>query len=401
MQLVERHIVKGTQYFELCRKAKNLYNQALYYVRQSIFGNIGYFTEYELTGLFAEFKEENYIALPAQTSQQIIKLTFKNVKSWQKARKEYLKNPSKFLGSPKLPKYKKDTSIIVFTNQQIKLKDGFIQFPKSASLSNLKTKVDNVCQVRIVPNSDHFIIEVVYEKTEKEVREFNNKWMGIDLGLNNLATVSTKDNGTIYNGKPLKSINHFYNTRKSELQSLLPEKTYSTKRIQRLTNRRNNKVENYIHQISNKIIKQAQHENVTKIIVGNNKNWKQGVNLGKKTNRNFVSIPHSSLIEKIQYKGLMEGIEVLVTQEAYTSKCSALDLEPVCKHEKYVGKRKKRGLFVTVNGELINADINGSLNIARLGLSASGNEIKISDSVMRAALAPKKITVLSHKTVSN
>lgn len=121
----------------------------------------------------------------------------------------------------------------------------------------------------------------------------------------------------------------------------------------------------------------------------------------KKTNRSFASIPHSTLIKKIQYKGLMEGIEVLVTQEAYTSKCSALDLEPICKHENYVGKRKKRGLFITATGKLINADCNGALNIARLGLSVTGDEIKISESVMSAALAPKRINVLIHKTNSN
>jgi putative transposase len=401
MQQVERHIVKGKEYFDVCSKAKNLYNQVLYYWRQSVFGKIEFFSEYELTGLFAEFKEENYTALPAQTSQQIIKMLFKNIKSWQKARKEYEKNPHKFLGKPKLPKYKKETSIVLFTNQQVKLKNGFIHFPKSANLNPLKTKVDNICQVRIIPNCDHFTIEIVYEKQEKFLQKYNGNWMGIDLGLNNLATCSTKNAGIIYNGRPLKSINHFYNKRKAKLQSLMPKGRHLSKRINRLTHSRNNKVENYIHQVSKKIIQHAKKENITKILIGNNANWKQEVNLGKKTNRNFTSIPHSSLIEKIQYKGLMEGIEVLIKQEAYTSKCSALDLEPICKHEKYVGKRKKRGLFVTATGMLINADMNGSLNIARLGLSATGNEMKISDSVTRAALAPKRINVLTLKTNSN
>lgn len=401
MQLVEKHIVKGNEYNDLCVKAKNLYNQSLYYWRQSIFGNIQYFTEYELTGLFAEYKEENYVALPAQTSQQIIKLLFKNAKSWQKSRKEYEKNPSKFLGRPKLPKYKNETSIAVFTSQQVKLKDGIIHFPKMVNLQPLKTKVDNVCQVRIIPNSDHFTIEVVYEKQENPQQEYNGNWMGIDLGLNNLASCVTKKSATIYNGKPLKAINHFYNKRKAKLQSKLTEKTFKSKRIDRLTNRRNNKIENHIHQISNKIIKQAQHENITKIIIGNNKNWKQEVNLGKKTNRNFTSIPHSSLIEKISYKGLMAGIEVLTTQEAYTSKCSALDLELIKKQENYIGRRIKRGLFRTADGTKINADINGALNIARLGISVAGKEIEISDSVRRAALAPKIINVLSHRTVNN
>lgn len=210
MQLVEKHIFKDNQYNELCEKAKNLYNQSLYYFRQSIFGKIQYFSEYELNGLFAEFNEKSYKELPAQTSQQVIKLLFKNVKSWQKARKEYAKNQSKFLGKPKLPKYKKDFSIAIFTSQQVKLKDGFIHFPKSANLKPLKTKVDNVCQVRIVPNSDHFKVEVVYEKKEKSMKSYNGNWMGIDLGMNNLATCISNKSAIIYNGKPLKAVNHFF-----------------------------------------------------------------------------------------------------------------------------------------------------------------------------------------------
>jgi putative transposase len=387
MQLVEKHIIKNKEYNDLCKKAKNLYNQSLYYFRQSIFGKIEYFNEYELTGLFAEFNEKSYKELPAQTAQQVIKLLFKNIKSWQKARKEYSKNPSKFLGRPKLPKYKKDYSIAIFTSQQVKLENGFIQFPKISNLPALKTKVDNICQVRVVPNSNHFTVEVVYKKQEKEVKPYNGNWMGIDLGMNNLSTCVTGVSAVIYSGKPLKAINHFYNRRKAKLQSDLPKNKFTTKRIERLTFRRNNKIENSLHQISNKIIKQAENESVTKIIIGNNKNWKQQINLGRNTNRNFVSIPHSTLIDKIKYKGLMNGIEVIITQEAYTSKCSALDLEPICKHENYAGKRIKRGLFKTANGFRINADCNGALNIARL---VAGDDI-ILDSVRSLVSRPLKI----------
>lgn len=397
MQLVEKHIIKSTEMLNLCAKAKNLYNISLYYWRQSIFGSIQYFSEYELTGLFAEFKQPDYIGLPAQTSQQVIKLLFKNIKSWQKSRKEYAKNPSKFLGKPKLPKYKKETSICLFTNQQIKLKDGFIHFPKQVNLPPLKTNQDNVQQVRIIPHINHCVVEVVYNTTDVQQNTYNNNWMGIDLGLNNLATAASKKQSFIVNGKPLKSINHYYNKRKKELQSKLKKNTYSSKRIERITHKRNQKVKDYLHKSSRIIIDKAQSQNITKIIIGKNENWKQNINIGKKNNRQFTAIPHATLIEMIQYKAQMAGIETVITQEAYTSKCSALDLEPICKHEKYMGKRKKRGLFVTATGKLINADANGALNIARLGLSVSGNEMQISDSVMSCVSQPKKLNILYSK----
>jgi putative transposase len=204
MQLVERHIVKDRNYIDICSKTKDLYNQCLYYWKQSIFGKIQYFTEYELINLFTEFNEPFYRNLPAQTSQQIIKLLFKNVKAWQKSKKEYNKNPNKFLGKPKLPKYKKELFVCIFTNQQVKLRNGFIYFPTTINLKPIKTKVNNVQQVRIVPNSDHFIVEIIYKKEEVPIREYNNKWMGIDLGMNNLATCTINNSCFIINGKPLK-----------------------------------------------------------------------------------------------------------------------------------------------------------------------------------------------------
>lgn len=129
MYFVEKHIISNknnSEYKDICAKAKDLYNQSLYYWRQSIFGNIEYFSEYDLTGLFAEYNEPTYRALPATTGQQVVRLLFKNIKGWQNSKKEYTKNPSKFLGRPKMPNYKKEYFTVVFTKSQFRLKDGFI-----------------------------------------------------------------------------------------------------------------------------------------------------------------------------------------------------------------------------------------------------------------------------------
>jgi len=230
MQLVEQHIIKSDEWYHWCVKAKNLYNQSLYYWRQSIFRNIQYFSEYELLGLYREFKEDSFMELPSHCGQEIIKILFKNIKSWQKARKEYEKNPSKFLGRPRLPKYKKEVSILSFNSGQIRLKDGYVHFPKKIGISPIKTNITNINSCRIIPKSNHFVVEFVYTIEEKKTQEYNGKAMGVDLGLNNLATcVSTTGKGFIINGKPLKSINQFYNKRKAFLQSKL--KTTYIKRV--------------------------------------------------------------------------------------------------------------------------------------------------------------------------
>jgi putative transposase len=368
MQLVERHIiVKDNNVKALCVLAKNLYNQSLYYLRQATFGNIQYFKEYELSGLFAEFNQDDYKALPAQCSQQIIKLLFKNYKSWQNARKEWMKNPSRFLGRPKLPKYKKQTSIVVFTGQQAVLKNGHIHFPAKCNLIPLKTKVDNICQVRIVPQATCFVIEVVYNK--KEVLNENldeSKHLYIDLGLNNFATLMNNVGlpPTIVNGKVLKSFNQWYNKTKAVFMSYVGD-VGSSNRINKLTHYRNNYIEDKLHKISRYIVDYCAEHNIATIVIGHNKSWKDSINIGKKNNQAFVSLPHSRLIHKITYKATFIGVRVIESEESYTSKVDHLALEKLGHCKTYIGKRKHRGLFQSSIGRLINADVNGCIGIGR------------------------------------
>lgn len=395
MQLTEQHIIKTDEWRHWCVKAKNLYNQVLYYWRQSMFKNIEYFTEYEISGLFAEFNEENFRALPATTSQQIIKSVFKNATCWQKSRKEYAKNPSKFSGKPKLPKYKKELSELHFTSAQIKLKNGYVHFPKMIGGIIVKTNLKNIDCCRVIPKSNHFVVEFIYTVEDVVEKVYNGRALGIDLGMNNLATCITNTGESfLINGKPIKSINQFYNKKKADLQSKLKPNVYSSKRIERLTLKRNNLIKNNLHHASKYIIEKAKELDISHIVIGNNKQWKTEINLGKKTNQNFVSIPHSYLIKQIEYKAKKAGIKITTTEESYTSKCSFLDLESINKHEVYLGKRTKRGLFRTFTNCYINADCNGAGNILRKVIG----DFEINDSIVRVASAPRKINVFEQST---
>lgn len=172
----------------------------------------------------------------------------------------------------------------------------------------------------------------------------------------------------LINGRPVKSMNQYYNKKKAYLLSRITKQNSnrrSTRATQRLDLKRRCKIKNYFHHVSKSIIKFCLANNVGKIIIGKNDGWKQEVNIGKRNNQNFVQIPYDMLIQQLKYKSEMVGIEAVETNEAYTSKCSALDLEPIQKQKSYAGKRTKRGLFKTANGIKINADINGSLNIMR------------------------------------
>ena len=118
-------------------------------------------------------------------------------------------------------------------------------------------------------------------------------------------------------------------------------------------------------------------ERIGTLIIGKNDGWKQAIGLGKRTNQNFVFVPHARFIAMLRYKAELVGIQVMVSEESYTSKCSFLDLELVGKHEVYAGRRVKRGLYRASDGRRLNADVNGAFNILRKVVpDAFGNGIE-------------------------
>ena len=367
MILVERHIIKKSNslYNELdmlCILSKNLYNFTLYTVRQFYFENKKYINWINVNNQFIKEKQSDYYALPCKVSQQTLKMVDQNMKSFLSAL-----NAKK--SKPRLPKYLdkvKGRFVVTYTNQAIskkELKKGYIALSKTNI--RIKTKVQNVQQVRIVPQNNVIVVEVLYKVDCKINNSDVKKYCGVDFGLNNLMSCCFANiKPIIINGKPLKSINWYYNKNKAKLQSLLKNKHTSNK-ITNLTIKRNNRINNYLHKASRIFINYLVSNGITDVIIGYNKEWKQGINIGKVNNQNFVNIPYYKLLNMITYKCQLLGITVHVTEESYTSKCSFLDNEDVCKHEVYKGKRIKRGLFKTSDGRLINADINGALNILK------------------------------------
>ena len=367
MILTERHIIKKTNslYKELdmlCFLSKNLYNSALYTVRQVYFDNKKYINWININNQFIKDKQTDYYALPCKVSQQTLKMVDQNIKSFFNALKA--KN-----SKPRLPKYLDKTKgrfVVTYTNQAIsktELKKGYIVLSKTNI--RIKTKIHDVQQVRIVPQNNVIVVEVLYKADCKSNISDIRKYCGVDFGLDNLMSCGFSDvRPMLINGRPLKSINWHYNKKKAELQSLLKNK-YTSNMLTNLTIKRNNKISNYLHKSSRLFINYLVSNDITDVVIGYNKEWKQGINIGRVNNQNFVNIPYYKLLNMLTYKCELLGIRVHITEESYTSKCSFLDNEEICKHDEYKGKRIKRGLYKSSDGRLINADINGALNILK------------------------------------
>ncbi len=351
----------------LCLLAKNLYNVALYNIRQQYFKDKTYLNYNALDKLLSY--NIDYKAIPyRQSAQQILRSVDKTYSSFFKGIKSD-KNKNKKVRLPKYKDKEKGRYILVYTNQCFKHKDNIIKLKGiNGAWYEFYTDKENLQQVRLIPKGNHIVVEIIYN-VEYELKEDNNRYASIDLGLNNIVALSSNVcNSILYNGRPLKSINRYYNKHKAELQSKLGSNKYTSKRINRLTFRRNNKIKDYMHKLSSAIIQYMEANTLNTLIVGKNDGWKTNIDMGRVNNQNFVLIPFNILISMLEYKCKLAGINVVIVNEAYTSKCSFLDGEIIQKHDIYKGRRIRRGLFISNNGIKINADINGSLNIMVVGL---------------------------------
>ena len=393
--LVEKHIIKSNdaRYAILDKYShlsNNIYNQALYRFRQAFFK--GKWLSYEkLDKSFKQsFNQKDCMLYRSMKSvhlaQQILKLVNQNMTSWNKARKAYLKAPQKFTGKPKMPKYKTKgcKNIVIVDNQTAKLRaNGIVEIPVMDSLKiKLQHKETNkIQQVRVIPKNNTFVIEIVY-KTNKVIdyKEDNGRYLTIDPGLDNAFTLASNVKGfkpVIINGRPLKSVNQYYNKQKARLTRIydLSKQNRNTKRLNKLDFYRNQKMLKFAHEASKRIIEIALSHELNTIVIGKNKGQKRSSNMGKRINQNFIGIPHQKMIEMIEYKANLAGIVVIQANEAYTSQTSFLDNEiPINQNGDKARKRKglspvkrriKRGLFKSNKGILINADVNGALQILR------------------------------------
>lgn len=380
----------------ICFHSKNLYNQANYRIRQHWFDNKSYLNYNAIQKQLQKEKSDCYTKLPAKVAQQVLRSLNSDWLSFFAALKEFRKNSNKFNGKPKPPNYKDKNgrNSVTFNIQTISKRSLKKDELKLSGLNlflqlRLIEEIDNdgVCtykprqglrDVTIIPRNDGYEIVVKYLE-EKEVSKICGEYIaGIDIGLDNLAAIITNNkqaNSFLINGKPIKSINAYYNKRTAKIQSKI-DKTKSNREkkqleIERkkLARKRHFRIKHYLHETSKMIVTQLVSLGVRTIVVGKNTGWKQEINIGTKNNQSFVYIPHAKFIEMLKYKWEQVGGNFLTREESYTSKCSFLDNEPIKKHDIYLGKRVKRGLFVSSTGNKLNADINGAGNILRKGIS--------------------------------
>jgi len=357
---------------ENCFYAKNLYNYANYIVRQEFIENSKWLRYQDLQKSLKA--SEPYKELKSQPSQCVLQIVDRAWKSYFVAIKDWKKNKTKYLGMPKLPGYKKKDGRFMWSiknNCAYIKEDGEIHFHVKRLKGfrwTTQAKGRLIC-VRFIPMGTNYKMEVVTEVEVPDEPTYDSERVcSIDLGVNNFATLTNNigSQPIIINGKGLKSYNQFYNKQKARLQSelMIRHSKHYSKKLEAITFKRHNVVKNFMHSSSRFVLDFCIENNIDTLVCGINKEWKQKSNIGKKNNQKILYLPYDTFIKQLEYKCQDIGIKFITTEESYTSGTSFLDGEIPCKENYDKSRRIKRGLFDT-GTELINADVNGSLQIMR------------------------------------
>ena len=369
---------------ELSHTAKNLYNQAVYNVRQYYFQENKYLNYQKNNSLLKN--SENYKTLNSNMSQQILKEVDGSFKSFFELLKK--KNKGIYNAKVKLPSYLPKNSFTTLVIGFVRLNEDTFVIPYSNSFKKNHKKISikippillnkKIKEIRIIPkfNARFFEVQYTYEVEEEQRNLDKNHVLAIDFGINNLATcVTSKGRSFIIDGKKLKSINQWFNKENARLQSIKDKQKYGKKptlRQKYLYSSRNNKVNDYMSKTARKIINYCLENNIGTLVCGYNETFQRNSNIGKANNQTFVNIPFGKLREKLEYLCKLYSLRFVEQEESYTSKSSFFDMDILPKFEadkpqtySFLGKRIKRGLYQTSKGYILNADINGALNILR------------------------------------
>ena len=369
---------------ELSHTAKNLYNQAVYNIRQYYFQENKYLNYQKNNSLLKS--SENYKTLNSNMSQQILKEVDGSFKSFFGLLKK--KNKGMYNAKVKLPSYLPKNSFTTLVIGFVRLNEDTFVIPYSNSFKKNHKKISikippilldkKIKEIRIIPkfNARFFEVQYTYEVQEEQRNLDRNHVLAIDFGINNLATcVTSKGRSFIIDGKKLKSINQWFNKENARLQSIKDKQKYGKKptlRQKYLYSSRNNKVNDYMSKTARKIINYCLENNIGSLICGYNETFQRNSNIGKANNQTFVNIPFGKLREKLEYLCKLYSLKFVEQEESYTSKSSFFDMDILPKFEadkpqtySFLGKRIKRGIYQTSKGYIFNADVNGALNILR------------------------------------
>jgi putative transposase len=346
-----------------------------------------------LDAIFKHADNPVYRKMYSLVAQATVRKLADDWKGYFAASRDYKQDPAKYLGKPRMPGYSRQYATAAFNNQASRLlmKNGmaYILFKGNEQNPLCIGKAEDFRDAKYVrseikPTVLGFEVCVTVEDGAAVPKEPEHpeRMVGIDIGLDNLAAVTNNFGAAplIIRGGMAKSMNQYYNKQTASLRSILLRGNENSKGVHMpLTNQmagisrdRQNAFRDMFYKCAWQIVRFAKENHADVIVVGYNPLQKQEIDLGKKTNQAFVSIPYAAFRSCLTSTAAKEGIPVVLQEESYTSKASILDMDKIPTYRKnqksdyiFSGQRIKRGCYRSKDGILLNADINAAANIIR------------------------------------
>lgn len=376
----------------ICRESNKLANCGIYLSRQLYFKTGRIPSNFKLHKLLK--RNPHFRAMSSHAAQQTLTAVAESFESFLRLLKDY--QEGKIQNRPSLPGYKRNSlKLVTYPSADVKLKDGQLRFPLGKQVkawfgidafylpmpTNLK--FEDIREFRILPRNKEFYLELVYKVEPVQSETDFSRALGIDHGVDNwLACVSNVGTSFIIDGRHLKSLNQWYNKRISVIKEGKPQGFWCNL-LSRITEKRNRQMRDAVNKAARLIINHCLENKIGTVVFGWNSGQKDGSDMGRRNNQQFVPIPTGKLKERIKELCEQYGLRFVETEESYTSRASFVDGDSLPtfgeKPEGWraSGKRITRGLYRTAKRWFINADCNSAANILRkvaatLGLCLEG-----------------------------
>ena len=350
MYLADTTVLSRTKYPEICGKmeeflrlSKNLYNAALFRIRQvftgwdkekrtfneeEVFGEIramqavyphvkvGRVLSYRALDAImrANGNPDFFAGLPMQTAQRVLKEAVTVFKAWLSSLKEFRHAPERYTGRPCMPKYLKgDRHTIYISNQDAVLypvygeggcagrsvtarRDCREHTGMRLKLPHIKERIflrhisaDNILkEVQVRPYYGKLLLVLVLETEDLPAGGEKPHLAGIDLGTDNIAAIVSTDHASrIYKGGAVLSANRYFQKKKAQAVGTITKGTArkhaDSARLRRLSLHHDCFMKDMMHKVSTDIVRYCVEHKVGTIVMGVNRGWKQGA--GRKLRR--------------------------------------------------------------------------------------------------------------------
>jgi putative transposase len=326
------HLGRTQQLDELAHACGDLYSRTLVFFWRTVHHKGIWLKAKHLMRLFTSD------TLHAHTSDACVQAFVAALSSWRERRKT---DPN-----ARPPRHRKWYFRIEYKSSAITLKDSLLFLSNGRTNAPLvlfwkwerpKTVVVHWTGTEYEAIATYQMGEGVPEEEDQSLQERRAQHTaGIDLGEVHLAVSCDGERAHLLNGRVLRSKRQYRNKLIARMDAKISRCKKGSKRRKKLVQAKKKRLNKLTHQIqdiehkqTSSLVNTLHREGVEKLVIGDVRTIRQGLDKGSKTNQKLHQWSFGSVRHKLTYKAARLGMGVALQEESYTSRTC-----PVCGHRR-------------------------------------------------------------------